>query len=118
MSKIVRRFSALAIAVALAACGAGGQLGPGGILNPEPGPAPLPQSGPIAYLCADGTQLMVDVEGGQARVSIIGGPSMVLPSAGGGGAPYYSNGRYGVRGTGANVQWEVGRSAPVSCRGG
>ena len=76
--------------------------------------APLPQNGPIAYTCADGTQLMVDVENGSARVAVIGGPSMVLPNAGDG---YYSNGRYGVRGAGANVQWEVGRAAPVSCRG-
>ena len=117
MSKIIRTSVALVVIGALAAC-ASGPLGPGGVLNPEPGPAPLPQSGPIAYSCADGTQLMVDVENNQARVSIIGGPSMVLPSAGGGAAPYYSNGRYGVRGAGANVQWEVGRSAPIACRGG
>ncbi|MFT3727052.1 MAG: hypothetical protein QM759_04435 [Terricaulis sp.] len=118
MSKMFRTLTALSIASVLAACGTSGPLAPGGILNPEPGPAPLPQSGPIAYSCADGTQLMVDVENNQARVSIIGGPSMVLPSAGGADAPYYTNGRYGVRGTGANVQWEVGRSAPVACRGG
>jgi hypothetical protein len=57
---------------------------------------------------------MVDFEGDEARVAIVGGPSMVLPSA---GENYYSNGRYGIRGGGANAQWEVGRSAPVSCRG-
>ena len=34
-----------------------------------------------------------------ARVAIIGGPSMVLPRAGDG---YYTNGRYGFRGNGAN----------------
>jgi len=39
---------------------------------------------------------------------------MVLPRAGEG---YYSNGRYGFRGGGANAQWEVGRAAPVSCSG-
>jgi hypothetical protein len=77
-------------------------------------PPPPPLTGPIAYSCADGTQLMVDFEGDEARVAIVGGPSMVLPSA---GENYYSNGRYGIRGGGPNAQWEVGRRAPVSCRG-
>jgi hypothetical protein len=58
--------------------------------------------------------LMVEADGSQARVAIVGGPSMVLPSA---GDSYYSNGRYGFRGGGAEAQWEVGRAAPVSCRG-
>jgi hypothetical protein len=80
-----------------------------------PPPPTLPTSGPIAYRCADGTQLMVDFEGDHVRVAVVGGPSMVLPNA---GEDYYSNGRYGVRGRGASAQWEVGRSAPVSCRGG
>jgi hypothetical protein len=39
---------------------------------------------------------------------------MVLPSS---GAGTYSNGRYGFAGGGANGQWTVGRSAPVTCRG-
>lgn len=107
------RVLVLGLLLALAACGSTGG-GPFGPVAPEPGPAPLPQNGPIAYTCADGTQLMVDVENGSARVAVIGGPSMVLPNAGDG---YYSNGRYGVRGAGANVQWEVGRAAPVACRG-
>lgn len=85
--------------------------------GPGPGqtPRPLPTTGPIAYQCADGTQLMVDVNDGEARVAIVGGPSMVLPGA---GEEYYSNGRYGFRGGGASAQWEVGRRAPVACRGG
>lgn len=101
------------LALALAACGSssGGGFGP---IQPEPSPAPVPMTGPVAYTCSDGTQLMVDYSGGQARVAVIGGPSMVLPNAGDG---YYSNGRYGLRGGGATAQWEVGRSAPVSCRG-
>ena len=80
----------------------------------DPPPPDLPLTGPIAYSCADGTQLMVDYQGDEARVAIIGGPSMVLPQA---GENYYSNGRYAVRGGGARAQWEVGRSAPVSCAG-
>lgn len=83
-------------------------------LAPEPGPAPLPTRGPILYTCADGTQLTVDIEGNQARVAIVGGVSMVLPSA---GPDYWSNGRYGVRGRGATAMWEAGRRAPVQCRG-
>lgn len=110
------RVVVLALLLGLAACGATGSNtgGPFGPVGPEPGPAPLPQNGPIAYNCADGTQLMVDVENGQARVAVIGGPSMTLPGA---GESYYSNGRYGVRGGGRTVQWEVGRSAPVTCTG-
>ena len=97
------RFSlAFAAALALSACST---------LRPPP---PLPLTGPIAYACANGAQLMVDFTGDEARVAIIGGPSMVLPRAGDG---YYSNGRYGLRGGGAAAQWEVGRGAPVICRG-
>jgi hypothetical protein len=80
----------------------------------EPPPPDVPTSGPVAYTCADGTQLMVDYTNNEARVAIVGGPSMVLPNAGG---DYYSNGRYGIRGAGASAQWEVGRRAPVNCRG-
>ena len=58
--------------------------------------------------------IVVDIDGSSARVQIVGGTSMVLPSAGDG---YYSNGRYGFRGGGANGQWEVGRMAPASCTG-
>jgi hypothetical protein len=59
----------------------------------------------------------VTFEGNEARVAVVGGYSMVLPSAGTPEAPYYSNGRYGLRGRGARASWEVGRSAPVECRG-
>jgi hypothetical protein len=103
---------ALAALLMLAACQTPAP-GPG-----EPGPngapPPIPLDGPIAYTCANGTQLMVEADGRQARVAIVGGPSMVLPSA---GENYYSNGRYGFRGGGATGQWEVGRSAPVNCTG-
>jgi hypothetical protein len=108
------RKAALAVALLmLTACGTSSAPGPG-----DPGPdgtaPPIPLDGPIAYRCSDGTQLMVEATGSQARVAIVGGPSMVLPSAGDG---YYSNGRYGFRGGGASGQWEVGRAAPVACRG-
>ncbi len=80
----------------------------------RPPPPPLPTTGPIAYACANGAQLMVDFESDEARVAIIGGPSMVLPRTGEGA---YSNGRYALHGQGASTQWQVGRSAPVNCRG-
>ena len=103
---------ALAALLFLAACASPapdiGEPGPNGA------PPPIPLDGPIAYRCSDGTQLMVEANGRQARVAIIGGPSMVLPSA---GDQYYSNGRYGFRGGGAAGQWEVGRAAPVNCTG-
>ena len=94
---------ALAALLALAAaCATPPPPGPGEP-GPDGGPPPIPLDGPI-----------VDVEGQNARVAIIGGPSMVLPRAGEG---YYTNGRYGFRGGGASGQWEVGRAAPVSCSG-
>jgi hypothetical protein len=77
-------------------------------------PPPLPTTGPIAYACANGARLMVDFEGDEARVAIVGGPSMVLPRT---NAGTYSNGRYALHGQGASAQWQVGRAAPVGCRG-
>jgi hypothetical protein len=85
---------ALAVLLMLAACATPPPPGPGDP-GPDGAPPPIPLDGPIAYRCSDGTQLMVDVDGPNARVAIIGGPSMVLPRAGDG---YYSNGRYGFRG--------------------
>lgn len=102
-----RTLIALAAAAALSACA--GQI-PG--VSPPSGP--LPADGPILYSCDDGTQLTVDFTGAEARVAIVGGRSFVLPSA---GANYYSNGRYAIRGGGREATWEVGRAAPVSCRG-
>lgn len=107
-------------ALALSACASSyqplpPQPGPGPIPpGPGPSPYPVPLTGEIAYSCSDGSQLVVDFENNQARVAIIGGPSMVLPSA---GENYYSNGRYGIRGSGADAQWEVGRAAPANCHG-
>ncbi|MGD9965009.1 MAG: hypothetical protein AB7T59_00650 [Hyphomonadaceae bacterium] len=88
-------------------------IGPG---DPGPGdaPPPIPLDGPIMYSCSNGQQIVVDIDGANARVQIVGGPSMVLPGAGDG---YYSNGRYAFRGGGANGQWEVGRAAPANCTG-
>lgn len=109
-------------ALALSACASSSYQplpptpGPGPVIPPGPGPTPypVPLTGEIAYSCADGSQLVVDFESNQARVAVIGGPSMVLPNA---GENYYTNGRYGIRGSGAAAQWEVGRAAPVMCQG-
>jgi len=104
---------ALGAALFAAAC-ATQPIGPG---DPGPGgsPPPIPLDGPIAYRCSDGTQLMVTADGAQARVAIVGGPSMVLPNS---GESNYTNGRYSFRGGGASAQWAVGRAAWVECRGG
>lgn len=80
-------------------------------------PPPLPPTGPIIYSCEDGTQLQVTFQGREARVAVVGGYSMALPNIGTDAAPHYSNGRYGLRGRGANASWEVGRAAPVPCEG-
>ena len=81
-------------------------------------PPPLPPDGPIVYTCADGTQLQVDFSGQEARVAVVGGRSFVLPNRGDATAPYYTNGRYGLRGRGAAATWQTGTGAPVACRGG
>ncbi|MBX9746053.1 MAG: MliC family protein [Hyphomonadaceae bacterium] len=110
------RVLALSVLLLLSACASAVLPPPVGPGDPGPGgtPPPIPLTGPIAYRCSDGTQLMVEANDGQARVAIVGGPSMVLPEA---GDSYYSNGRYGFRGGGDTAQWEVGRAAPVQCRG-
>ena len=111
----MRAIVAIALLLVVSACAS--STGPAplpGEPGPNGSPPPIPLNGPIAYRCSDGTQLMVEATGAQARVAIVGGPSMVLPNAGQG---YYSNGRYSFRGGGANAQWEVGQSAPVSCTG-
>lgn len=98
----------LALLMALGACSSS-------VIGPPSGPAPpLPATGPILYTCEDGTQLTVQYRDGQALVAIVGGVSMALPLA---GNAYYSNGRYALRGSGAQTTWEVGRSAPTVCRG-
>jgi hypothetical protein len=106
------RIAIVALAVLASAC-ATQPIGPG-----DPGrngaPPPIPLDGPIAYRCSDGTQLMVEADGAQARVAIVGGPSMVLPNA---GDSTYTNGRYSFSGGGDAAQWAVGRAAPVNCRG-
>lgn len=104
--------------LALAGCASGpsSSFPPGGASTPRP----LPSAGPILYSCADGTQLTADFQGNSARVAIVGGQSMVLPRVGSSdpnSAPYFSNGRYAIRGGGAEAQWEVGRRAAVPCRG-
>ena len=101
----MRRILVLSAFLALAACSTS-PYEPMGERGPAP---PLPTSGPIAYRCSDGTQLMVDLSNNQARVAIVGGPSMVLPNAGPG---YYSNGRYGFRGGGEYLPLQGGK-APV-----
>src|SRR5262245_55167938 len=80
-------------------------------------PPPLPANGPILYSCADGTQLSVTFAGEEARVAIVGGVSMALPNRGSDAAPYYTNGRYGLRGRGAEASWEALQRGPVPCRG-
>jgi hypothetical protein len=99
------RFLVLGLALALAAC-----AGPRGA-------PPLPADGPIIYSCADGTQLSVTFSGNEARIAVVGGYTMALPNVGTADAPYYSNGRFGLRGRGAQATWQAAQRAPVACRG-
>ncbi len=107
------RIALIAALFALSACASTPPIGPGDP-GPNGAPPPIPVDGPIAYRCANGAQLMVDVEGANARVAIIGGPSMVLPRTSDGA---YSNGRYSFRGGGADAQWQTQGGAPTNCRG-
>lgn len=118
MRKLLLGVALLTLAACGTTSGGGGgyvppPIGPG---DPGPGdtPPPIPLDGPIMYSCSNGQQIVVDIDGNNARVQIVGGTSMVLPSAGDG---YYTNGRYGFRGGGANGQWEVGRAAAATCTG-
>lgn len=107
------RLAFIAALLALSACASAPPIGPG---DPGPGgaPPPIPIDGPIAYRCANGAQLMVDVEGASARVAIVGGPSMVLPRTPDGA---YSNGRYRFSGGGDAAQWQASGATPTNCRG-
>jgi len=80
-------------------------------------PPPLPTSGPIIYSCANGTQLQASFVGDEARIAIVGGISLTLPNTGAEEAPNYSNGRYSLRGRGAEATWQTPGAAPTACRG-
>jgi hypothetical protein len=100
----------IGLAAMLAACGSsGGGMGSGGRTTN------VPLTGQIAYSCANGAQLAVTYEADEARVAIIGGPSMVLPEAG--DTQTYTNGRYTLQGGGPSAQWQAQGGAPVTCRG-
>ncbi len=103
---------ALAALLVLAACAAPARKS----ANPAPaGAAADPLDGPIAYSCSNGAQLMVEADGTQARVAIIGGPSMVLPRAG--DSANHATAAMASAAAAPRAQWEVGRAAPVSCSG-
>lgn len=116
----MRRFALGLVTLALSACASYQPLppqpgpGPGPTPGPGPAPYPVPLTGQVFYQCDGGAQLAVDFENNQARIAIVGGPSMVLPST---GDQVYSNGRYALRGGGAQAQWQAGAGAPVNCRG-
>lgn len=119
MRKLLLGVALLTLAACGTTSGGGGGYPTPPPFNPgDPGPGdtppPIPLDGPIMYNCSNGQQIVVDINGANASVQIIGGTSMVLPRSSDG---YYTNGRYGFRGGGASGQWEVGRSAPATCAG-
>ncbi|MFN7091899.1 MAG: MliC family protein [Allorhizobium sp.] len=70
----------------------------------------------IKYACEDGTTLTVAFSEAQAEVTIPHGSKVSLPQQPAASGFWYSNGRYELRGKGEELQFAIGRMAPVTCR--
>ncbi|EKF58608.1 hypothetical protein QWE_18448 [Agrobacterium albertimagni AOL15] len=70
----------------------------------------------IKYACEDGTTLTVAFSEAQAEVTIPDGSKVSLPQQPAASGFWYSNGRYELRGKGEELQFAIGRMAPVTCR--
>jgi len=70
----------------------------------------------IKYACEDGTALTVLFSEAKAEVTIPDGSKISLPQQQAASGFWYSNGRYELRGKGEEVQFAIGRMAPVTCR--
>lgn len=70
----------------------------------------------IKYACEDGTALTVVFSETTAEVTIPDGSKISLPQQQAASGFWYSNGRYELRGKGEELQFAIGRMAPVTCR--
>ncbi|MFN3364404.1 MAG: MliC family protein, partial [Allorhizobium sp.] len=70
----------------------------------------------IKYACEDGTTLTVAFSEAQAEVTIPDGSKVSLPQQPAASGFWYSNGRFELRGKGEELQFAIGRMAPVTCR--
>lgn len=70
----------------------------------------------IKYACEDGSSLTVVFSEAQAEVTIPDGSRLSLPQQRAASGFWYSNGRYELRGKGDELQFAIGRMAPINCR--
>ncbi|QEE47498.1 lysozyme inhibitor [Rhizobium sp. WL3] len=70
----------------------------------------------IKYACDDGTSLTVTFSEQAADVTLPDGVKLSLPQQPAASGFWYSNGRYELRGKGEELQFAIGRMAPVTCR--
>lgn len=74
------------------------------------------QAADIKYACDDGTALTVTFSQTKAEIALPDGSSFSLPQQPAASGFWYSNGRYELRGKGEELQFAIGRMAPVNCR--
>ena len=70
----------------------------------------------IKYACEDGTALTVTFSETTADLALPDGSKVALPQQPAASGFWYSNGRYELRGKGEELQFAIGRMAPVTCR--
>lgn len=70
----------------------------------------------IKYACEDGTVLTVSFSEAAANITIPDGTKVSLPQQQAASGFWYSDGRHEIRGKGEELQFAVGRMAPVTCR--
>jgi membrane-bound inhibitor of C-type lysozyme len=70
----------------------------------------------VQYACEDGTVLAVAFSEATADVTLPDGTKLALPQQPAASGFWYSNGRYELRGKGEELQFAIGRMAPVTCR--
>lgn len=70
----------------------------------------------IKYACDGGTLLTVSFSESSAELTLPDGVKVSLPQQQAASGFWYSNGRYELRGKGEEMQFSIGRMAPVLCR--
>jgi hypothetical protein len=75
----------------------------------------LPDHLQVHFACTDGSALDVTFSGHLATVRR-GGERFELPQTISGSGFWYMDARHSLRGKGQEVQWSIGRMAPLTCR--
>jgi membrane-bound inhibitor of C-type lysozyme len=77
---------------------------------------PESRASEIKYACDSGTVLTVTFSEAKAELTLPDGLKVSLPQQQAASGFWYSDGRYELRGKGEELQFAVGRMAPVTCR--